>query len=60
MIQITSTPPPALTRPPCPRCGTRMFLTRIFPDSPGYAQHTYECPRCEYEITEVIQYKKAG
>jgi len=46
--------------PSCPKCGTRMKLIRIFPDSPGYDQRTYECPRCEHEVTEVVRFKKAS
>jgi transcription elongation factor Elf1 len=37
-----------------------MSLVRIFPDKPGYDQRTFECPRCEHEITEIVQLPKAG
>ena len=30
---------------------------RIFPDRPGYDQRTYECPKCEYELTELVRFK---
>ena len=46
-------------RPACPTCGGRMLLVRIFPDEPGRDQHTYECPRCADEITEIVQFVKA-
>jgi len=46
-------------RPACPTCGSRMVLVRIFPDKPGRDQHTYECPRCADEITEIVQFVKA-
>ena len=36
-----------------------MLLVRIFPDKPGCDQHTYECPRCADEITEIVQFVKA-
>jgi len=36
-----------------------MLLVRIFPDKPGHHQHTYECPRCADEITEIVQSEKA-
>jgi hypothetical protein len=49
----------AIALPSCPKCGTRMTLVHIFPDRPGYDQRTYECHRCEHEITEVIEYPKA-
>jgi hypothetical protein len=37
-----------------------MSLVRIFPDKPGYDQRTYECPRCEHEVTEIVRFQKAG
>jgi len=37
-----------------------MLIVSIFPGKPGYDQRTYECPRCEHEITEIIEFKKAG
>ena len=45
--------------PACPTCGSRMSLVRIFPYKPGHDQHTYECPRCADEITEIVQFVKA-
>jgi hypothetical protein len=44
--------------PACPTCGSGMLLVRIFPDKPGHDQHTYECPRCADEITEIVQFEK--
>jgi len=35
-----------------------MVLVQIFPDSPGHDQRTYECPRCEYEVTEIFQVER--
>ena len=46
--------------PSCPKCGTRMLLIRIFPDRPGYDQRTYDCPRCEHEVTEIMEFKRAS
>ena len=46
--------------PSCPKCDTRMLLIRIFPDRPGYDQRTYECPRCEHEVTEIMEFKRAS
>jgi hypothetical protein len=34
-----------------------MLLARIFPDQPGYNRRTYECPRCEYDLTEIVKLK---
>jgi len=43
----------AIIRPSCPNCGTRMMLSRIEPDSPGYVKHTFECSNCNHEISEI-------
>jgi hypothetical protein len=57
-MATTSAPSPiALGCPTCFRCSTRMLLTRIFPDRPGYNRHSYECPRCEYAPTEIVKLK---
>jgi hypothetical protein len=57
MATITGKPPNSFMRPACR--GSRMLLVRIFPDKPGLDQHTYECPRCADEITEIVQFVKA-
>jgi DNA-directed RNA polymerase subunit RPC12/RpoP len=49
--------PVMIASPSCPKCGTRMLLLLIFPDRPGYDQRTYECPRCEHEVTEIMKFK---
>ena len=59
MATITGKPPGVFMRPACPTCGSRMLLVRSFPDKPSYDQHTYECPRCADEITEIVQSVKA-
>jgi hypothetical protein len=33
-----------------------MLLVHIYPDSPGRDQRTYECPRCEHEVTEIMAF----
>ena len=48
----TAIPPAVLASPACPKCGTHMSLVRIFPDGPGRDQRTYECPRCQHEVTQ--------
>jgi hypothetical protein len=35
-----------------------MLLVHIFPDRPGHDQRTYECPRCEHEVTEIFQLER--
>jgi len=51
---------PLMAAPACPRCGKQMILVRIRPESPGYDQRTYECPHCEYEIDEVMWFKRTN
>jgi len=57
---IASPPRVVIVRPNCPTCGIRMSLVRISPDIPGYDQRTYECPRCEHKVTEIVRFRKAG
>jgi hypothetical protein len=42
--------------PNCPKCGTRMWLAFISLDKPHHDRRTYECPRCEHEVTETIKF----
>jgi len=51
--------PHIIACPSCPKCGTRMLLIRIFPDRPGYDQRIYECPHCEHEVTESVEFERA-
>lgn len=39
----------------CPACGGLMLLTLIEPDKLGYDKRTFECPRCQNELTEVVK-----
>jgi len=47
----------AIKRPDCPRCGTRMMLSRITPvrDKPDHVSHTFDCPKCGEQISEVAK-----
>jgi transposase-like protein len=47
----------AIVRPACPRCGARMMLARIEPDSPGHERRTFECPSCEREEATVVAFR---
>ena len=49
-----------LTNPSCPKCGLRTMLVHVLPDRPGSDVRTYECPRCKYEVIEIVQYRKAS
>jgi transposase len=47
----------SITRPPCPKCGFKMQLSRIEPDKPDHDNRTFECPRCQHEISMIVKYK---
>ena len=47
----------SIQRPPCPRCRTRMMLASIstVPGKPNHTTHTFECPNCGNELSEVVE-----
>lgn len=47
-------------RPVCSKCGAPMWLIRIEPEKPDRAQRTFECPRCQNQMVEVINLEKAA
>lgn len=49
----------SIVRPDCPRCGTRMMLSRITPvrDKPDHDKHMFECAKCGNEISEVVRFE---
>ena len=53
----TSSVSPTVERPPCPRCGTQMWISNIEPDKPSHDRRTFECPRCQWEVTEVVKFR---
>jgi predicted RNA-binding Zn-ribbon protein involved in translation (DUF1610 family) len=47
-----------INRPPCPKCGTAMFIVRIYPDEkPDYDLRTFECPDCNYEEIRCVKFR---
>jgi hypothetical protein len=42
--------------PPCPRCATKMLLSRLEPDTPNHDKRTFECPACRNEHSEVVKF----
>jgi ribosomal protein S27AE len=57
MVYFADSPVTTTARPFCPKCGAPMRLTRIEPDKPGFARRSFECPRCQRQVTEVIELK---
>jgi hypothetical protein len=46
-----------LDLPICPRCGARMWLSRIEPDEPGRDKRTFECPQCNNLVSQIVKYR---
>ena len=44
-----------LKDPPCPECGCMMWLKRIEWIKPGHDERTFECPRCLYVESLVVE-----
>jgi hypothetical protein len=38
----------SVPRPPCPKCQTKMLLTRISSGVSGFDLETFECPACKH------------
>ena len=52
--------PPTVGRRPCPICGDPMFMVSIEPtDKRDYEQRTFECARCAYGETMVVNFRKS-
>jgi hypothetical protein len=41
--------------PSCPECGCMMWLKRIEPHKPGEDVRMFECPRCLYSESFVVE-----
>ena len=41
-------------RPACPSCNARMMLARIMPIRIGVELQTFECPKCDHELTAEV------
>lgn len=56
---LSFSPKSATERPPCPKCGASMLLTRIVPKKLGLNQRPYECVMCGHEETFTVPFKSA-
>ena len=56
LYQPTSSYSESIIRPPCPKCGARMLLSRIEPDSPSHEKRTFECTACQSETSEIVKF----
>ena len=55
-IQRVQTDPLEMKRPPCPKCGALMGLTRIEPYQPGIDSRTFECAQCQHIDTILVSF----
>jgi transposase-like protein len=46
-------------QPPCPRCGSPMWLVRLDPHDEGHDLRSFECKVCDHSESKVVQFKQA-
>jgi predicted RNA-binding Zn-ribbon protein involved in translation (DUF1610 family) len=47
-------------QPPCPNCGTAMFIVSIFPDDkPDHDRRSFECPDCKLALSRVVKFRQS-
>jgi ribosomal protein S27AE len=56
LTQYTLENSPITVRPECPKCATQMFLERIELEKPGFETRIFECPRCQHNEFNVVQF----
>ena len=47
-----------IPHPCCELCDADMWLISIEPDMPDHDRRTFECPRCQHVVVEVVQYRE--
>jgi hypothetical protein len=57
-LERTLSPPPVMTQPRCPVCGSPMDLARTLKDQRGYEIRAFDCTNCEH--SERWLYKEAS
>lgn len=58
-LQSDDTRTMAAKRPSCPNCGTEMMISRIEPDKPDHDMRTFECPKCNHDVSLVVKYQES-
>jgi hypothetical protein len=43
--------------PKCPDCGVEMWLCHVEPDTRDHDLRTFECPRCQHSMSDVVKFK---
>jgi hypothetical protein len=49
--------PQQIAHPKCANCGAPMWLASIEPEKPDHDRRTFECPRRQEEMVEVVKFK---
>jgi hypothetical protein len=49
--------PLIIRRPSSEICDAQMWLVSIEPNKPDHDRRTFECPRRQHEVVEVVKYK---
>jgi tRNA(Ile2) C34 agmatinyltransferase TiaS len=60
MAQFPAIPPRPVVHHVCSACGGRMWFSRIQPEYLGRERHFFKCPRCKYEMSEVVDPREAA
>ena len=50
-------PYPSYERPPCPKCGATMMLSRVDRESSNCGKRTFDCIPCDRRETVTVQYR---
>ena len=45
----------AVAGSPCLKCGSKMMLSRIEPENPGYEHHVFQCSKCGHLQSQVVE-----
>lgn len=57
---LKAIPLPLFARSACPECGTLIWLVRILPRGLRHIQRTYQCPHCNYQVTETTKFRRGS
>jgi predicted RNA-binding Zn-ribbon protein involved in translation (DUF1610 family) len=49
-------PHPHYERPPCPKCGATMMLSRADRENPDNGKRTFDCIPCGHNETVILRY----
>lgn len=57
MLANSHFPHPGYERPPCPKCGATMMLSRFDRENPDHGTRAFDCISCDHCETVVVQYR---